>query len=164
MKIAAYAVIACVVLSGTQALAETGYLTKNDIAYCEENYEQYKLLGSYQFLEREQRTMEARVCVHLYGDPIWDYSGSDRLQKLLERGNYYVNVEIEQSKANAKTGIIPQEKQATAQNAGVKIFELEKKIAQKDAIIAEQIKVIMGLASKLKSILFEGRIPLFDIF
>jgi hypothetical protein len=76
MKISAFAIIACVVLSGTNVIAETGYLTKNDIAYCEENYGQYKFLGDYQFLERERRTIEARVCVHLYNDPIWDYSGS----------------------------------------------------------------------------------------
>jgi len=162
-------IIASVVLANTQSLAETGYLTKNDIAYGEESYQHYKLLGDYKFLERERRTMEARVCVHLYYDPVWDYSGTDRPQKLLERGNHYVNVEIEQSKANAEKGTIPQAK-PEPQSAGIKILELEKKISelekkisQKDAVISEQIKVIMNLASKIKSMIAK-QISLFDVF
>jgi hypothetical protein len=128
MQFLIIAVLACAVFSCTQVLGQTSYLTKNDIAYCEESHEHYKLLGDYQFLEREKRTMEARVCVHLYYDPVWSYSGADRLDKLLKRGNYYVDVEIEQSRQNAKTGVISQEKPSTdLQKAQKKITDLEKK-------------------------------------
>jgi len=151
-------------LTSIQAFAATQYLTKDDIRYCEENYGQYKLIGDYEFLEREQRTMESRVCVHLYTDPIWSYSGTDRLDKLLVRGNYYVDLEIQKSAENAKTGVVPQEEKPMTdlEKAGAKILELEKKVddlqaklAQKDAVINEQIKVILNLVSKIKSTVFD---------
>lgn len=140
------------------------YLTKNDIAYCEENYGQYKLIGEYDFLERERRTMEARVCVHLYNDLLWSYSGDDREDKLLKRGNYYVDLEIQKSYENAANGTIPQEEKPVSdlQKAGMRILELEKKvddleekIAKKDAVINEQVKVILDLVNKIKSTVFD---------
>lgn len=155
---------AVVLLVPVQTFAQTAYLTQNDIEYCEENYGQYKAIGEYQFLERERRTIESRVCVHLYEDPIWDYTGASRVAKLLERGNYYVDVEIAKSKANAQTGVVPQEEKPVTelQKAGARILELEKevdalekKIAQKDAIIAAQVKVLLDLASKVRSMLFD---------
>jgi hypothetical protein len=154
-----------------QAFAITDYLTENDIQYCEENYEQYKLIGDYEFLERERHTIEARVCVHLYNDSVWSDASKYRAVKLLERGNYYVNVEIEQSKANAESGTIPQkEKPLTDLQKAInqitalekKVAYLEKKIAQKDAVIMEQVKVILDLANKIKSAVF-AQIPWFDL-
>lgn len=164
MKAIPCALALMLLVAPVQSFSQTEYLTQNDIEYCEENYEQYKLIGEYQFLERERRTIESRVCVHLYEDPVWDYTGVSRDARLLERGNYYVDAEIAKSKANADTGIVPQEEKPVTdlQKAGAKILELEKevaalekKIAQKDAIIAAQVKVLLDLASKIKSILFE---------
>lgn len=97
MKIAAFAIIARVLLSGTQTLAETGYLTKNYIAYCEENHEQYKLLGRYQFLEREQRTMR-RVYVSTPWRPSLGLYRGKPAPKAARARQLYVNVEIEQGK------------------------------------------------------------------
>jgi len=137
------------------------YLTENDMAYCEENYGQYRLIGSYQFLEREQRTLESRVCVHLYGDPVWGYEGSDRVQRLLERGNHYVGVEIEKSAEVARMGVVTapekpvsdlERSEMRATELENRVKELEAKIAQKDAVILEQIKVIMQLVDRIKSI------------
>lgn len=171
MKLAGLLVCICIGFTSLQSFAISDYLTKNDITYCEENYEQYKLIGEYEFLERERRTIEARVCVHLYNDPIWADTSQYRLERLLERGNYYVNVEIEKSEKNAQTGTIPQEAEPIseldrAHNQIVdlerKVMELERKITQKDAIIFEQVKVIMDLANKIKS-MFLSQIPWFDL-
>jgi len=164
MKAVPCALALILMIAPIQSFSQTGYLTQNDIEYCEENYGQYRLIGEYQFLERERRTIESRVCVHLYEDPVWEYTGASRAAKLLERGNYYVDVEIANSKANAGTGVVPPEEkpETDLQKAGAKILELEKevaalekKIAQKDAIIAAQVKVLLDLASKIKSALFE---------
>ena len=173
MRLTGLCACVCIGFATLQAFAATNYLTENDIMYCEENFGQYELIGDYKFLERERRTLESRVCVHLYNDPIWEHSGKDRLARLLERGNYYVDVEIAQSKENAKTGTMPQlEKPLTdAQKMGAKILvlekkiaELEKKLSQKDAIIMEQLKVIMELANKIKSTIFGLDLPAFRIF
>lgn len=161
----AYGLFFCFVLGVViQPAFSEDYLTKDDIAYCEENYGQYKLIGDYDFLERERRTIEARVCVHLYNDPLWSYSGGDREDKLLKRGNYYVDLEIQKSYENAANGTIPQEEKPISdlQKAGMRILELEKKVndlevkvAKKDAVINEQVKVILDLVSKVKSTLFD---------
>lgn len=173
MKIAVLCACVCVGFATLQAFATTNYLIENDIMYCEENFEQYKLIGDYEFLEREKRTLEARVCVHLYADPVWDYSGKDRLARLLERGNHYVDVEIAQSRENAKIGTIPQQEKPLTETQEMKakilvlekkIAELEKKISQKNAVIMEQIKVIMDLANKIKSAVFGTSAPWLGTF
>jgi hypothetical protein len=131
MKLTGLLVCVCIGFTTMQAFAITDYLTENDIQYCEENYEQYKLIGDYEFLERERHTIEARVCVYLYNDPVWSDASKYRAAKLLERGNYYVNVEIEQSKANAESGTIPQKEKPLTdlQKAINQITALEKKVA-----------------------------------
>ena len=163
MRLLGSLICLCIGFASLQSFAVTDYLTENDIFYCEENYEQYKIIGEYEFLVREQHTLEARVCVHLYNDPLWSDTSKYRTTKLLERGNYYVNVEIEKSKENAESGTIPQpEKPISDMQKAInqittlekKVSDLEKKLAQKDAVILEQIKVIMDLANKIKSIIF----------
>jgi len=167
MRVSGFLICVCIGLTSLQAFAITDYLTENDIFYCEENYEQYKLIGEYDFLVRERHTLEARVCVHLYNDSLWADTSKYRIAKLLERGNYYVNVEIEKSKENAEAGTIPQpEKPISDMQKAInqitalekKVSDLEKKLAQKDAVIFEQIKVIMDLANKVKSVIL-SQIP-----
>lgn len=163
MKLTGFLLCTCVLFPVLNVFA-IDYLTKEDMAYCEENYSQYKYLGDNAFLEREHRTLEARVCVHLYNDVVWKYSGSDRPDRLLARASYYVDLEFAKSTSSAKTGKITQEDQPITdlQKAGAKILELEKKVSdlekkieQKDAVIMEQLKVIMDLANKIKSTIFD---------
>jgi len=161
----------CIGFASLQSFASTNYLTENDIFYCEENYEQYKIIGEYDFLVRERHILEARVCVYLYNDPLWADTSKYRTAKLLERGNYYVNVEIEKSKENAESGTIPQpEKPISDMQKAInqitalekKVSDLEKKLAQKDAVIFEQIKVIMDLANKIKTVIF-SHVPFLNL-
>lgn len=137
---AVLAFAACII--PVQSFSDTNYITENDITYYEESYEHYLLIGDYEFLERELRTLESRVCVHLYKDPAWQYSGGDRINVLLERGEHYVKVEIENSKAAAQNGAIRQdhtpateldEAKARILDLEMKVETLEKKIAQKEA-------------------------------
>lgn len=80
-------------------------LSENDIEWCHELHPQYETLGLEWFLENYHYTIEARVCASLYEDPIWDYEGGDRIDKLLERSKYYIELEILESQEEAKSGI-----------------------------------------------------------
>ncbi|KAG2477057.1 MAG: hypothetical protein NPMRTH1_1390007 [Nitrosopumilales archaeon] len=79
--------------------------TENDIQWCEEVYPQYDTLGLDWFLENYHYTIEARVCASLYEDSMWNYEGPDRIEKLLERTVYYIDLEISESKKEAETGL-----------------------------------------------------------
>ncbi len=81
-------------------------LSENDIEWCHELHPQYETLGLEWFLENYHYTIEARVCASLYDDPIWDYEGGDRIDKLLERSKFYIKLEILESQEEAKSGII----------------------------------------------------------
>ena len=81
-------------------------LTENDMEWCDEVFPLYEKLGLQWFLENHHYSIKARVCGSLYEDPIWEEAaGEDRLKKLQERSNYYVELEIKESEEEAKVGI-----------------------------------------------------------
>lgn len=88
------------------ATVENGALTQNSVEWCEEVYPQYQTLGLSWFLENYHYSIEARVCANLYEDSIWKYDGDDRIQKLVERSGYYVELEIKESEDEAQSGQI----------------------------------------------------------
>lgn len=88
------------------ATVENGVLTQNSVEWCEEVYPQYQTLGLSWFLENYHYSIEARVCANLYEDSIWKYDGDDRIQKLVERSGYYVELEIKESEDEAQSGQI----------------------------------------------------------
>ncbi|MFB5611157.1 MAG: hypothetical protein ACE5R3_03840 [Nitrosopumilaceae archaeon] len=77
----------------------------NDIEWCNEVYPQYEVLGLEWFIKNYHYSIEARVCGSLYEDPLWNYQGEDRMQKLLERSMYYIELEIQESLDEAKSGV-----------------------------------------------------------
>jgi len=79
--------------------------TQNGIEWCEENFQLYQIMQE-DFFEHHKHSIESRVCVSLFGDPLWIYDGADRYEKLIERSAYYVQLEIEESKVEAETGKI----------------------------------------------------------
>ncbi|MDX1373475.1 MAG: hypothetical protein R3321_13460, partial [Nitrososphaeraceae archaeon] len=82
-----------------------GFFTKNGIEWCEENKNLYEILGE-KFFEHHKHSLESRVCVSLYGDYFWTYSGQDRIEKLIERSKHYSQLEIMESYEESETGII----------------------------------------------------------
>ncbi|KAG2473458.1 MAG: Ig family protein [Nitrosopumilales archaeon] len=82
-----------------------GAFTQNGIEWCEENFQLYQILQE-DFFVHHKHSIESRVCVSLFGDPLWTYDGADRYEKLIERSAYYVQLEIEESKVEAETGKI----------------------------------------------------------
>ena len=77
----------------------------NDIEFCHEVYPQYEILGLQWFIKNDHYSIEARVCGSLYEDPLWNYQGDDRMQKLLERSSHYIELEIQESLDEAKSGV-----------------------------------------------------------
>ena len=84
---------------------ENGYFTQNGIEWCQENLPLYEILGN-KFFEHHRHSLESRVCASLYNDPLWNYTGQDRIQKLIERSQHYSQLEIAESNEEAQTGII----------------------------------------------------------
>jgi len=102
-------ILSLVFLVGTAYAATpfftNGGFTENGIEWCEENYQLYQFMGN-DFFEHHQHSIESRVCVSLYHDPLWIYSGPDRYEKLIEQSRMYTELEIQESKEEANTGII----------------------------------------------------------
>lgn len=88
------------------AAVRDGALTENDIEWCEDVFPQYEAAGLNWFLENYHYSIEARVCANLYEDQLWEYDGNDRIQKLVERSKYYVELEIKESEEEAESGKI----------------------------------------------------------
>jgi predicted secreted protein with PEFG-CTERM motif len=88
------------------AAIRDGGLTENDIEWCEDVFPQYEAAGLKWFLENYHYSIEARVCANLYEDQLWEYYGDDRIQKLVERSKYYVELEIQESEEEAESGKI----------------------------------------------------------
>ncbi len=108
-----------------------GGLTQNGIEWCEENYQLYKLTGD-DFFEHHHHSIESRTCANLYLDPLWTYNGSDRYEKLVEQSKVYTQLEIEESRKEAETGIIDT-KPVSAQ-------EIPQEIIQQKKELEEQLK------------------------
>jgi len=89
----------------TYAFAAEFEFSMNDIEFCHEVYPLYEKLGLQWFIENNHYSIEARVCGSLYEDPLWSYQGDDRMQKLLERSHHYIELEIQESLDEAKSGV-----------------------------------------------------------
>ncbi len=83
-----------------------GKLTENGVQWCEEELARYELWGEEKWIKENNHSIEARICAHLYSDPLWEYQGNDRVEKLIEKSQYYAELEIAESKTEAETGQI----------------------------------------------------------
>jgi len=73
---------------GATVFYANGAFTKNGIEWCEENKPLYDLLGD-KFFEHHKHSIESRVCANLIEDPLWSYSGPDRVEKLIEQSLFF---------------------------------------------------------------------------
>jgi len=90
---------------GATVFYANGAFTQNGIEWCEENKPLYDLLGD-QFFEHHRHSIESRVCANLIEDELWNYSGPDRVEKLIERSLYFSELEIAESQVEASIGIV----------------------------------------------------------
>ena len=116
---------------GATVFYAEGAFTKNGIEWCEENKPLYDLLGD-KFFEHHKHSIESRICANLIEDPLWSYSGPDRVEKLIEQSRYFSELEIAESREEAKVGVVdPTPAQVPGNNTEEKIEELgEEQIEQ----------------------------------
>ncbi|WP_246282071.1 plastocyanin [Nitrosopumilus ureiphilus] len=60
-------------------------VTKPRINQCSILYQSYKNIGKPQFLSKFQHVNYINTCIKLYQDPVWNYQGDDRIEKLNEK-------------------------------------------------------------------------------
>ena len=82
--------------------SEGGVLNEKGIQWCEEEEPRYEIMGLELFLSNNHYSIEARVCANLLEDELWNYQGSDRVEKLIERSKFYALAEIEESEKEAE--------------------------------------------------------------
>jgi len=136
-----------------------------NIERCEEWHSQYRFLTDEQFAI-QKHVQVVRECIMLYNDEIWKYDGDDRPYKLLDRLQelkdampdlpkpepVVLNIEI----PNYQPSIIevPHNPDRVAE-LEEKVQLLEEELDKKDAVIREQLKVIMDLFNKIRNVIFE---------
>jgi len=118
---------------GATVFYANGAFTKNGIEWCEENKPLYDLLGD-KFFEHHNHSIESRVCANLIEDPLWSYSGPDRVEKLIEQSRYFSELEIAESREEAKVGVVdPTPAQVPGNNTEEKIEELREEQIEQSA-------------------------------
>ena len=122
------------------AFFANGGLTENGIEWCEENYQLYQFMGV-DFFEHHKHSIESRICVSLYQDPLWTYSGYDRYEKLVEQSRIYAELEINESKDEADSGIIDI-KPAIIEEIPQEIIQQQKELDEKPL---QQTELVCGI-------------------
>jgi hypothetical protein len=107
-----------------------GGFTKNGVEWCEENYLLYQYMGN-DFFEHHQHSIESRVCASLFSDSLWNYSGHDRSDKLIEKSRYYTQLEIEESRKEAETGKIDTNPASFQDDVSQEIIQQQKELENK---------------------------------
>ncbi len=136
-----------------------------NIERCEEWHSQYRFLTDEQFAVQKS-TQVVRECIMLYHDEIWKYDGEDRPYKLMDRLQELkdalpdlpkpepVQLNIELPKYRPSIIDVPQN-QDRVSDLEEKVRLLEEELDKKDAVIREQVNVIMDLFNKIRNVIFE---------
>lgn len=108
--------------------------TPNGLEWCQENQALYEILGE-KFFEHHDHSIESRICANLIEDPLWTYEGPDRIEKLIERSHYFVQLEISESVLEAQEGVIDPNPVEISPETPI---EVEKKLPIENATLKKQ--------------------------
>jgi len=133
---------------------------------CEDWYPSYKLLDEDQW-RIQKHTDQASDCLMIYNDDIWKYDGEDRLVVL---SDMLIELKEEQrlkSSPVATSIELPSESSIITQDTRfnkmaeleAKVAELQEQVRKKDAVIMEQMKVIMDLANMIRNVILNVFVP-----
>ncbi len=133
---------------------------------CEEWYPGYKLLDEDQW-RIQKHADHASDCLMIYNDDIWKHDGEDRLVVLSDR---LIEIKEEQSQkpSPVATSIeLPSESSIITQDTRLnkmaeleaRVVELQDELRKKDAVIMEQIKVIIDLANMIRNVILNVFVP-----
>ena len=135
------------------------------IQNCEDWHPQYRYLSEAQF--RLQKTVEAvNDCILLYKDSFWNYTGENRLEKLVDRLDEIKSelpkdpetrhVTLDVNIPRLESNIINTQQDVDQVDLKEKVRLLEEELVKKDEIIKEQLKVIMELVNRIKNAMFNS--------
>ncbi len=138
---------------------------------CEDWYPTYKILDEDRW-RIQKNPDQASDCLMIYNDDIWKYDGEDRLVVL---SDMLIELKEEQNQrpSPVATSIeLPSESSIIAQDTRLnkmveleaKVAELQERVRKKDAIIMEQIKVIIDLAIMIRNVILNVFLPYFILF
>ena len=134
-----------------------------NIQRCEDWHQQYTYLTAEQFVI-QKNFEQASDCVRLYNESIWEYIGEDRAIVLSERLDELKDLESEielvaleeQAKQAENVPVLSEKgKMDKISELEEKVEFLEKEVSKKNAIIHEQVNVIMDLANRVRDIIGE---------
>jgi len=133
---------------------------------CEDWYPSYKILDEDQW-RIQKHADQASDCLMIYNDDIWKHDGEDRLVVLSDR---LIEIKEEQSlkPSPVATSIeLPSESSIIRQDTRLnkmaeleaRVVELQDELRKKDAVIMEQIKVIIDLANMIRNVILNVFVP-----
>ena len=139
-----------------------GYFKLQNIQRCEDWYPQYQFLDEDQFRIQKNADM-VTDCISLYKDSIWNYEGDDRPLILLDRLDEIKSRPLVIESEPTIVVLDPEPSQIlTTEQKSERILELEDKVQsleeelnKKDAVIQEQVKVIMDLANRIRNVSYD---------
>ena len=122
---------------------------------CEDWYSQYTFLDEEKFKIQKNAQM-IQSCITLYNDPLWTYSGDDRVEILSDKlETILVQVPVYENSSDE----LPKDVQFAVHKINSlekKITDLENELHNKDLIIREQMNVIVNLANTIRNAIFDG--------
>lgn len=133
-----------------------------NIQRCEDWFPQYQFLDEEQF--RIQKNSDIVTdCIRLYKDSVWSYRGDDRPIVLIERLNEIRSLPTITDREPTLLTLSPVQSQIlTEEQKTDRIYELESRVQEleeqldkKDAVLQEQMKVIMDLANRIRNISYD---------
>jgi len=133
---------------------------------CEDWYPSYKILDEDQW-RIQKHADQASDCLMIYNDDIWKHDGEDRLVVLSDR---LIEIKEEQSlkPSPVATSIeLPSESSIITQDTRLnkmaeleaRVVELQDELRKKDAVIMEQLKVIIDLANMIRNVILNVFVP-----
>lgn len=132
-------------------------LSEGQIRFCQNSHQQYVLVGEEKYLKMYDYDFLSKACVMLYNDPVWqDADGDQKTSELIEKSEELISVSNNKEE-HKKVNEIKELNHLKKQNISLlqrleqqkqMVDNLEKRVEEKNAIIKEQIKVILSLSSK----------------
>ena len=140
---------------------------------CDAYYEHYKRITETQYTDANRST-EARQCLQLFKDDVWNYDGDDRLDVLAKRLLELEEISLEENEKELEKNTMDAIEDSMS-NFKItetykkilvledRVYELENSLKQKDLILMEQVKVILSLTEQLRVVFSQIFSPFLNV-
>ena len=133
-------------------ISEDVIVTKPRINQCSVLYQAYKNVGKLQFLSKYEHINYIQTCVKLYNDPVWNYQGDDRINKLNDR---FVELNQKVVEERKKLSFVPSVQIISKNDIGQGKYDVkfntcagDKKILKAKILVKSDIEAVQIGSSK----------------